>query len=155
MSQQYYQAQWRMTSMTPGRVDKQGLPAAYTVSLRTDGTWECSCPAWIYQRKNRGDCKHILFCQDHPELYHASSHDRQTQRVTRRVQNIDYTAELIGGRLAGFISDLDCGPNPQQTQACRKSYIQVVISYEGEVDTATKEGLRAIIENGRSTSATA
>jgi hypothetical protein len=28
----------------------------YTVSLAQDGHWECSCPQWIFRRK---ECKHI------------------------------------------------------------------------------------------------
>ena len=32
---------------------------AYVVAKSRKGTWECSCPAWIYQRGQHGDCKHI------------------------------------------------------------------------------------------------
>ena len=33
----------------------------YTVSLRKDGVFECSCPQWIYRRR---ECKHIQEVQD-------------------------------------------------------------------------------------------
>jgi len=32
---------------------------AYVVAKSCKGTWGCSCPAWIYQRGQHGDCKHI------------------------------------------------------------------------------------------------
>lgn len=32
----------------------------YTVSKSRDGKWGCSCPGWIYHRKN---CKHIRAVQ--------------------------------------------------------------------------------------------
>ena len=34
----------------------------YRVSLATDGTWGCSCPAWIYKKRGepRKICRHIL-----------------------------------------------------------------------------------------------
>jgi hypothetical protein len=33
----------------------------YTISEKLDGTWACSCKAWIFQRKKfpNGHCKHI------------------------------------------------------------------------------------------------
>lgn len=35
----------------------------YTVSLTEDGKYECSCPAWIYRRK---ECSHIQFAKANP-----------------------------------------------------------------------------------------
>jgi len=32
---------------------------AYVVAKSRKGTWMCSCPAWIYQHGQHGDCKHI------------------------------------------------------------------------------------------------
>ncbi len=31
----------------------------YTVAKDANGKYACSCPAWIYQRGERKDCKHI------------------------------------------------------------------------------------------------
>ena len=31
----------------------------YTVAKDMKGKYACSCPAWIYQRGTRKDCKHI------------------------------------------------------------------------------------------------
>ena len=31
----------------------------YTVVKDRKGQYACSCPAWIYQRNGRKDCKHI------------------------------------------------------------------------------------------------
>lgn len=34
----------------------------YRVSVATDGTWGCSCPAWVYKKRGepRKICRHIL-----------------------------------------------------------------------------------------------
>ena len=33
----------------------------YNVGQKTDGSWGCSCPRWIFSKeKPRPDCKHIL-----------------------------------------------------------------------------------------------
>lgn len=32
----------------------------YTVAKDGKGRYACSCPAWIFQRGTRKDCKHIL-----------------------------------------------------------------------------------------------
>jgi len=48
-----YVKQWKVRSDRDP--DKQ-----YVVSLKPDGTYECSCPHWIYRLKKRGgECKHI------------------------------------------------------------------------------------------------
>ncbi len=31
----------------------------YTVAKDVNGKYSCSCPAWIFQRGGRKDCKHI------------------------------------------------------------------------------------------------
>ena len=31
----------------------------YVVSQYDDGSWACSCPAWIFKKGQRVDCKHI------------------------------------------------------------------------------------------------
>ena len=32
----------------------------YKITLYDDGSYACSCPQWIYRRK---DCKHIIQCK--------------------------------------------------------------------------------------------
>ena len=32
---------------------------AYVVAKSCKGTWGCSCPAWIYQKGDHHNCKHI------------------------------------------------------------------------------------------------
>jgi len=39
---------------------------SYKVSLKSDGEYECSCPAWIYKRGEKRDCKHIRQIQGSP-----------------------------------------------------------------------------------------
>lgn len=34
---------------------------SYIVTQKEDGTWQCSCPVWIYRRKI---CKHIRAVQN-------------------------------------------------------------------------------------------
>jgi hypothetical protein len=38
----------------------------YTVAVRKDGTWGCSCPRWKFRRADlpNGECKHIEFLKD-------------------------------------------------------------------------------------------
>jgi hypothetical protein len=49
-----YSQQWKVRSETnPNHY--------YTVSLKTDGIWECSCPHWIYRHR---ECKHIEQVKD-------------------------------------------------------------------------------------------
>lgn len=43
-SGRYYTAQYNVHSFTDPE-------KTYKVSQRADGGWECSCPAWIFQRK--------------------------------------------------------------------------------------------------------
>lgn len=38
----------------------------YIVSETVDGKWECSCPAWKFQRK---ECHHIRKAKANPEKY--------------------------------------------------------------------------------------
>ena len=39
---------------------------SYKVSLKSDGEYECSCPAWIYKRGEKRDCKHIQQIKSSP-----------------------------------------------------------------------------------------
>ena len=58
-TQTIYARQWEM----PSRTQKGKF---YKVSLRTDGVWMCSCPAWIFQGgsiADRGACPHIREAQ--------------------------------------------------------------------------------------------
>ena len=105
MAQRYYQEQWDVESQT-NRVDKHGNPVVYKVSLRQDGAYECSCPSWIFGRKTRGDCKHILFIQENrgaPTAFEGAR-DRAEKRV---VENTEFRATLVlEGRLKGLIDNL-------------------------------------------------
>ena len=48
-----YVKQWKVRS-------ERDPSKQYVVSLKPDGTYECSCPHWIYRLKKRGgECKHI------------------------------------------------------------------------------------------------
>jgi len=48
-----YVKQWKVRSDRDPNIQ-------YVVSLKPDGTYECSCPHWIYRLKKRGgECKHI------------------------------------------------------------------------------------------------
>ena len=54
------------SQVTPGYVKQWKVRSdrdpnmQYVVSLKPDGTYECSCPHWIYRLKKRGgECKHI------------------------------------------------------------------------------------------------
>lgn len=49
-----YTKQFQVKSLSSSRHEK-----FYTVSLKHDGSWECSCPAWTRQSP-RQDCKHVL-----------------------------------------------------------------------------------------------
>lgn len=55
-SQAQWLEQYEVSSMTDA-TDK------YTVSLKIDGTWACSCKRWIFHPKPKVDCKHILSVQ--------------------------------------------------------------------------------------------
>jgi hypothetical protein len=48
----------------------------YTVSLRKDGVYECSCPHWIYRHK---ECKHIREVKRQTQT--------QTPKATPKVSN--------------------------------------------------------------------
>lgn len=41
-------------------------PNYYIVSELNDGTWQCSCPAWKFRRK---ECRHIQKAKANPEKY--------------------------------------------------------------------------------------
>jgi predicted nucleic acid-binding Zn finger protein len=55
-----------LVDTTNPKYDKQWVVQSYTdpknkvyrVSKKGE-IWSCSCPAWIFQRKALGDCKHI------------------------------------------------------------------------------------------------
>jgi len=57
MSKQYVK-QWRVESnSTKGKF--------YKVSLTDQGEYECSCPAWIFRRKQ---CSHIAHAKANPDV---------------------------------------------------------------------------------------
>jgi len=51
-----YSRQWKVRSET-------NPDTTYTVSLKPDGSWECSCPHWIYRHR---ECKHIRKVKNRP-----------------------------------------------------------------------------------------
>lgn len=53
MAQAYLVRQEVESFSTPGK--------KYVVTQKEDGTWQCSCPQWIYRRKI---CKHIKAVQN-------------------------------------------------------------------------------------------
>jgi hypothetical protein len=46
----------------------------YTVAVRKDGTWGCSCPRWKFRRADlpNGECKHIEYLK--AQLLQAGEH---------------------------------------------------------------------------------
>jgi hypothetical protein len=63
-----------------GWIRKWSVPASaggtWTVSLKHDGTYGCSCPAWKFARAPKPDCHHIDFIRDNP-----SSGDHPFKRI--------------------------------------------------------------------------
>lgn len=47
----------------------------YIVALTETGEYQCSCPAWIFQRKKlyHGECWHIKDLKNHPEDFEEVS----------------------------------------------------------------------------------
>lgn len=42
------------------RSAKTGKIPEYKISIRLDGSFACSCPAWVNEKGTKTDCKHIL-----------------------------------------------------------------------------------------------
>ena len=101
MSQNYYREQWRIQSFT--NPDK-----TYTVSLRNDGGYECSCPAWIFQRKRLGNCKHIRQVQENFNIEEITRTRREGRRPrVQAVHTEEYDIALVeNGRINGFLADI-------------------------------------------------
>ena len=53
-----------------GWIRKWSVPASaggtWTVSLKHDGTYGCSCPAWKFAKAPKPDCHHIDFIRANP-----------------------------------------------------------------------------------------
>jgi hypothetical protein len=53
-----------------GWIRKWSVPASaggsWTVSLKHDGTYGCSCPAWKFAKGPKPDCRHIEFVRANP-----------------------------------------------------------------------------------------
>ena len=53
-----------------GWIRKCNVPASsggtWTVSLKEDGTYDCSCPAWKFAKAPKPDCHHIAFIKTNP-----------------------------------------------------------------------------------------
>lgn len=67
-------------SRCPFPIDR---PSYYIVSEMEDGTWKCSCPAWIFRRMK---CDHIYKAQADPEKYEiAKEFTGKTTKALDRV----------------------------------------------------------------------
>ena len=56
----------------------------YRVIEYTDGSYSCNCPAWIFHKGSRVDCKHIL----------DVINQQQTQVVIQKVKKVEETSCL-------------------------------------------------------------
>jgi hypothetical protein len=94
--QQYYLQQWRLESFSSQR---QGT--YYTISLKSTGDFECGCPAWTFQRKRRGECKHIGYVREHyaeeiEQLLNPVTTRRQILASAKRtVTTSEYSIEML------------------------------------------------------------
>ncbi len=50
---------------------------AYVVAKSCKGIWGCSCPAWIYQRGQHGDCKTYPTCAEPDRTQYSTFNLRQ------------------------------------------------------------------------------
>jgi len=58
MDNDYYIRKWEVPSFTnPDKI--------YTVSLTKNGEYQCSCPQWIFRRK---ECKHIKMIRERENI---------------------------------------------------------------------------------------
>jgi hypothetical protein len=96
------------------RHDDNGNLLEYTVSLTREGAYQCSCKAWIFQRKHlldgrkaepweipNGHCKHIV------EVIHERELHRDDIEAGRPVivHTDEYDIELVqNGRVSAFIN---------------------------------------------------
>lgn len=60
-----------------------GKPLEYVVSEMEDGTWKCSCPVWVFQRK---ECSHIRKAKMDPERYEIAK--EFTGRTLNTMDNV-------------------------------------------------------------------
>jgi predicted nucleic acid-binding Zn finger protein len=86
------QSQFIVESFTQG--DKK-----YKVTHYLDGTFGCSCPAWIFQRKKLGDCKHIKAVQSGVSRGLRNGGRIQKQILSERIKVDDFVVSWTG-RLA-------------------------------------------------------
>lgn len=63
-----------------------GKPNDYIVSEMKDGTWQCSCPAWKFRRKQ---CDHIDKAKANPEKYEIAVEftEKLTKVFTKAFEN--------------------------------------------------------------------
>ena len=60
----------------------------WTISEYDDGSYACSCPAWIFQKGGiRNDCKHIKA--------YIQSHNQREQYVTANITSVKQEIEDI------------------------------------------------------------
>ena len=66
----------------------------YTVSMKANGTWGCSCKRWIFAKAPKLDCKHITKVKTTEALAQVlidatasvTEHIHRAQQVTTRAQ---------------------------------------------------------------------
>lgn len=76
----------------------------YTVAQKVDGTFGCSCKAWIFQRKKmpNGHCKHITFALAH-DAFGLSNEKAKSRPRTRE--------DALAGGFEFFLLDLEERPS--------------------------------------------
>jgi len=78
-----YMRQWNIESFTiPGK--------EYKVSQLKDGSYQCSCPNWIYRRRQ---CKHINAVMKMGITQHVPS--MQTQKIRVQIQQEEFEIEEL------------------------------------------------------------
>ena len=72
----------------------------WTIAKYDDGSYSCSCPAWIFQKGGiRKDCKHIkafLESKNQREQYTEDT-TAMIQSCEKEVENIKQNCDTLGG----------------------------------------------------------
>lgn len=58
----------------------------YIVAQKEDGSYGCGCPAWTFQRKHGGECKHIS------DLRHWLA---QAEKIGTPIETVEPSAKTI------------------------------------------------------------
>lgn len=60
----------------------------YKITEYDDGSWACSCPAWIFHRGQKVNCKHIIQIQQiraFPSIKQAIGSSTTTEKIESEV----------------------------------------------------------------------